>query len=261
MFLFQPKTLGKECSKKSRSSQAQTPVISTIPENNPFSFDAHFSTPNPPLSHSYSREQYPRSGNSSDNEASTASQGKAFQSQVSSDSGQPGRSSKRQSFRSNASSENNSRRSALTRGGVATPDIVAGSSGINNSPPLESYATHETDMLMSPPQSSDEQWKNQEVSNWLEKHVVEEPASELENSSTVDETMVENVRKIVAMGFEREQAEVALNASFNSVEGAVEYLCTVCRFSVMSRIVFLNLYSAAHGRDHSVALPVRRPRE
>jgi len=25
------------------------------------------------------------------------------------------------------------------------------------------------------------------------------------------------------------------------------------------RIVFLNLYSADHGRDHSVALPVRRP--
>src|SRR6218665_4174050 len=28
-----------------------------------------------------------------------------------------------------------------------------------------------------------------------------------------------------------------------------------------NRIVFLYLYSAAHGRDHSVALPVRRSRE
>jgi len=32
-------------------------------------------------------------------------------------------------------------------------------------------------------------------------------------------------------------------------------------FGISYRIVFLNLYSAAHGRDHSVARPVRKPRK
>ena len=36
----------------------------------------------------------------------------------------------------------------------------------------------------------------------------------------------------------------------------------MCAFTfIYYRIVFLDLYSAAHGIDHSAALPVRRARE
>lgn len=223
LFPFQPKTPGKESGKKSRLSQPQFPGISTIHENTLFS-NRDPTDPSIPVDYSQWRDrgQYPQSGNSSDYETPTIlSHGKGIRSQVSSDSGQPARSSKRHSYRSSTASES-SRRAAMMRevsqGGVVSPEPA--SSATNDVPPLESYDT------------MDEMPKNAEVSNWLERHV-EAPVPVVERSLSV-ETVNENVRKIIAMGFEREDAEVALNASFNSVEGAVEYLCTVCHIPVIS---------------------------
>jgi len=48
-------------------------------------------------------------------------------------------------------------------------------------------------------------------------------------------------------------------ALLSLVELIVSTVCLCYTFGY--RIVFLNLYSAAHGKDHLVALPVRRPRE